>query len=87
MNNLDSKLYSTNRIFAAAQVSMEIVEENKRVVRTTPPPKDMRFFGRIVDPFITPIAPYICYALAPPVFLYSLLALKYSQEKQAHVLE
>lgn len=79
--------YSRFRVIAAAQFSVDMVRENQEAVRNPPSNPTLKSSDKFVDPIMAPIAPYLCYISAPSAFVYGLFALRYSREKQGHVIE
>ena len=85
--SLESRVYSQYRILAALQLSMGVVRTNQEIVKNPPTNQKLKDSDKIIDPFVAPLAPYICYISAPASFVYGLFALKYSPEEHGHVLE
>jgi hypothetical protein len=79
--------YSPYRIVAAFQLAMDLVRDNQEIIRNPPANAKLKPTDRAIDPIMSPIAPYLCYAVAPGSFLYGLFALRYSSQKQGHILK
>lgn len=83
----DSEVYSRFRVVAAAQFSIDIVRGHQTIVRNPPPNPRLKSSDKFIDPIMAPIAPYLCYIAAPSAFIYGLFALRYSQQRQGHIIE